>query len=109
MSARAARSSTSNRSAEPLTPTTIRARVVVSGRVQGVWFRDSTRREALARELAGWVRNRMDGTVEAVFEGPEPAVAEVVAWCRIGPPRADVTGVAVTEEPPEGLQGFRIR
>jgi acylphosphatase len=51
----------------------------------------------------------MDGTVEAVFEGPEPAVAEVVAWCRVGPPRADVTAVAVTQEPPEGLQGFRIR
>jgi acylphosphatase len=109
VSARAARSSTSNRSAEPLTSTTIRARVVVSGRVQGVWFRDATRREALLRELAGWVRNRMDGTVEAVFEGPEPAVAELVAWCRIGPPRADVTGVAVTEEPPECLKGFRIR
>ena len=51
----------------------------------------------------------MDGTVEAVFEGPAPAVAEVVAWCRMGPPRADVTGVDVTEEPPEGAIGFQIR
>jgi acylphosphatase len=74
-----------------------------------VWFRDSCRREALARDVTGWVRNRMDGTVEAVFEGPAPAVAEVVAWCRRGPPRADVTGVDVTEEPPEGVVGFQIR
>jgi acylphosphatase len=77
--------------------------------VQGVWFRDSCRREAVAREVAGWVRNRMDGTVEAVFEGREPAVAELVAWCRLGPPRADVTGIEVTEEPPEGVVGFQIR
>ena len=81
----------------------------MSGRVQGVWFRDSCRREAQARELAGWVRNRMDGAVEAVFEGPERAVAEVVSWCRMGPPRAEVTGIDVIEEPPEGLVGFQIR
>ena len=87
----------------------MRARVVVSGQVQGVWFRDSCRREAVARGVAGWVRNRMDGTVEAVFEGPAPAVAQLVSWCRIGPPRADVTGIEVIEEPPEGLVGFRIR
>jgi acylphosphatase len=80
---------------------------VVAGRVQGVWFRESCRREAEARGVAGWVANRADGTVEAVFEGGEPAVAEVIAWCRIGPPRADVTGVHVTQEQPEGLVGFR--
>jgi acylphosphatase len=51
----------------------------------------------------------MDGTVEAVFEGPAPDVAQCVAWCRIGPPRADVTGIEVTEEPAEGLAGFQIR
>ena len=51
----------------------------------------------------------MDGTVEAVFEGPEPAVAELVAWCRLGPPRADVTGIEVTQEPSEGAVGFQIR
>ena len=51
----------------------------------------------------------MDGTVEAVFEGPEPAVAQCVAWCRTGPPRADVTGIEVIEEPPEDLVGFQIR
>ena len=77
--------------------------------MQGVWFRDSCRREAVARGVAGWVRNRMDGTVEAVFEGTESAVAEMVAWCRMGPPRADVTGIDVVEEPPEGLVGFQIR
>jgi acylphosphatase len=51
----------------------------------------------------------MDGTVEAVFEGPDTAVAECVAWCRQGPPRAVVTGIEVTEAPPEGLVGFQIR
>src|SRR4029453_14099105 len=87
----------------------IRARVVVRGRVQGVWFRDSCRREAVARGGAGWGRNRMDDTVEAVFEGPEAAVAQCVAWCRTGPPRADVTGIDVTEEAPQGLAGFQVR
>jgi acylphosphatase len=81
----------------------------VRGRVQGVWFRDSCRREAVGRGVAGWARNRMDGTVEAVFEGPADAVAQCVSWCRIGPPRADVTGIDVTEEPPEGIAGFQVR
>jgi acylphosphatase len=81
----------------------------VTGRVQGVWFRDSCRREALARGVAGWVRNRADGSVEAVFEGPASAVAQMVAWCRVGPPRADVREIDVTEEPVEGAAGFRIR
>ena len=84
-------------------------RVVVSGHVQGVWFRESCRREADERGVAGWARNRADGTVEAVFEGQESAVAQVVAWCRRGPPRAVVTGVDVVEEAPEGLSGFRVR
>jgi acylphosphatase len=87
----------------------IRVRVVVSGRVQGVWFRDSCRREAQARDVNGWAANRADGTVEAVFEGPEAAVAELVAWCRQGPPRAVVTGVDVSAEAVEGLAGFRVR
>ena len=77
--------------------------------VQGVWFRESCRREAAARGVAGWVSNRADGRVEAVFEGSEPAVAEMVAWCRMGPPRAEVTGIDVSEELPEGLVGFRVR
>jgi acylphosphatase len=82
---------------------------VVSGHVQGVWFRESCRREAEARRVAGWISNRSDGSVEAVFEGREPALAEVVAWCRTGPRRAVVTGVDVTQEEPEGLVGFRVR
>jgi acylphosphatase len=82
---------------------------VVSGHVQGVWFRESCRREAEARRVAGWITNRSDGSVEAVFEGREPALAEVVAWCRTGPRRAVVTGVDVTQEEPEGLVGFRVR
>ena len=81
----------------------------MSGRVQGVWFRESCRREADERGVAGWARNRADGTVEAVFEGHESAVAQVVAWCRLGPPRAVVTGIDVVEAPPEGLTGFRVR
>jgi len=63
----------------------------------------------VARDVAGWVRNRMDGSVEAVFEGADRSVAQCVAWCRNGPPRAGVTGIEVTEEPPEGLVGFQIR
>ena len=81
----------------------------MTGLVQGVWYRESCRREAETRGVTGWVANRMDGTVEAVFEGPEPAVAEVVAWCRMGPPRAEVAGIDVRQEPPEGLLGFRVR
>ncbi len=82
---------------------------MVSGHVQGVWFRESCRREAEARDVSGVVANRADSTVEAVFEGREPAVAEMVAWCRAGPPRAVVTGVDVSQEEPEGLVGFRVR
>ena len=81
----------------------------MTGRVQGVWFRDACRHEAGARGVAGWVRNRADGTVEAVFEGPEGAVAQCVAWCRQGPPRADVTGIDATEQDPTGDVTFRIR
>ncbi len=75
----------------------VRVHVVVHGLVQGVWFRESCRRTASDLGVAGWVRNRADSTVEAELEGPEPAVARVVAWCRQGPPRADVTGIDVTE------------
>jgi acylphosphatase len=87
----------------------LRARVVVHGLVQGVWFRESTRREAERLGVGGWVRNRADGTVEAVFEGDDHAVAQAVSWCRRGPLRAEVTGIDVTEEPPEGDRTFTIR
>jgi acylphosphatase len=86
----------------------IRRRVVAHGEVQGVFFRDSTRREASSRGVSGSVCNRADGAVEAVFEGPEAAVEELVDWCRTGPSRADVRDVEVFEEEPEGLEGFRV-
>jgi len=86
----------------------IRRHLVVSGWVQGVGFRWSVSREARRLGVRGWVRNRSDGTVEAVAEGPEDAVAALVAWCRSGPGGAQVTGVDVTDEAPEGLSGFEI-
>ena len=86
-----------------------RCRVVVSGRVQGVWFRDACRREAEARGLAGWVRNRADGKVEAAFEGPPEAVEALVTWCATGPLRARVVRVEQFDEMPTGASGFAIR
>ena len=83
-----------------------RVRVVVHGRVQGVFFRDTVRRSARERGVAGSVRNRRDGTVEAVFEGEHDDVDALVELCRTGPPAADVERVEVTEEPFEGLSGF---
>jgi acylphosphatase len=87
----------------------IRRRVVVHGRVQGVFFRGSTQDEARRGGIDGWVRNRPDGAVEAVFEGEAAAVEELVAYCRRGPSWAQVTRVDVIEEVPEGEQGFRVR
>jgi acylphosphatase len=82
---------------------------VVTGRVQGVFFRDTTRRRAEAAGVSGWVGNRSDGAVEAVFEGDETAVAELVEFCRRGPSRAEVAAVEITDEEPEGLTGFQVR
>ena len=82
---------------------------MVSGRVQGVFFRDTTRRRAESAGLAGWVRNRPDGAVEAVFEGDPAAVDELVEFCRRGPSRAEVASVEVTDEEPERLGGFQVR
>jgi acylphosphatase len=87
----------------------VRRHVVVRGDVQGVFFRDSTRSEAERQGVAGWVANRGDGSVEAVFEGDEAAVEALVDFCRSGPSQADVRDVEVTEEEPEGLDGFRVR
>ncbi len=87
----------------------IRRRVLVVGRVQGVWYRDACRREATSRGVAGWVRNLDDGRVEATFEGPAESVSSMVAWCRVGPPRAVVTAVEVVDEEPIGATGFRLR
>jgi acylphosphatase len=87
----------------------VRYRVVVTGRVQGVWYRESCRREATAAGVAGWVRNNYDGTVEAVLEGEQSPVDRVVAWMRTGPRHAVVTGVDVRVESPEGERGFAVR
>jgi acylphosphatase len=87
----------------------IAKRVVVSGRVQGVWFRESTRRTAEAQGVRGWVRNNDDGTVEAVLEGPDDAVERVVDWCRRGPSRADVARVDVYDAAVEGLDAFIVK
>ena len=87
----------------------IRRRVLVAGHVQGVFFRDTCRREALAAGVSGWVRNLPDGRVEAIFEGEPDAVEQLVSWAHHGPRRAHVVDVEVTEEPPEGVSGFTVR
>jgi acylphosphatase len=86
----------------------IRRRVLVHGFVQGVFFRDTVQRHALAAGVAGWVRNNRDGTVEAVFEGDPEAVERLVAFCHEGPSGARVDRVDVEAELPEGLDVFRI-
>ena len=88
---------------------TARTRVVVHGQVQGVFFRDTTRREALARGVSGWVCNRGDGAVEAVFEGEPGAVRGLVEFCERGPRGASVVRVEAAAEVPEGLSGFDVR
>jgi acylphosphatase len=87
----------------------IRARTVISGRVQGVYFRASARDVARAQRLSGWVRNRTNGDVEAVVEGEEGDVQAFIAWCHVGPPGAHVTEVQVTMDPyTDEYQGFHI-
>ncbi|QPV63718.1 acylphosphatase [Halosimplex litoreum] len=86
-----------------------RAHVYVSGRVQGVFYRATTRDAARERGVDGWVTNLEDGRVEAVFEGSEPAVEAMVEWCHEGSDRARVEGVEAEYGQPEGLDGFEIR
>jgi acylphosphatase len=86
----------------------VRKRVIVHGRVQGVFFRDTTRRMAESRGVSGWVRNNPDGSVEAAFEGPGDAVDAMVRFAREGPRGAAVERVDVADEEPEWLTGFRI-
>lgn len=87
-----------------------RARVRVDGRVQGVFYRQSTMEMAQELGLGGWVRNLPDGSVEALFEGEAGRVEQAVAWCRQGPPRASVSGVAVEWlDGPVECAGFTIR
>jgi acylphosphatase len=83
--------------------------VNVTGRVQGVFFRDDCRSEADARRVAGWVSNEPDGSVEAWFEGARDAVEAMIDWCRTGPPRARVSDVHVSDEEPRGLSAFEVR
>ncbi|MGI8576529.1 MAG: acylphosphatase [Nocardioidaceae bacterium] len=87
----------------------IARRVVVHGRVQGVFFRDSCRDAAAEAGVTGWVRNRSDGAVEAVFEGDDAAVESMCDWCRAGPRHADVDSVNVEPQQPTGATGFEVR
>jgi len=87
----------------------IRAHVFVSGRVQGVYYRATTRDTARERGVDGWVRNLDDGRVEAVFEGPEADVESMLEWCHTGSPKARVDDVDVEYGDPGGLEGFEIR
>ena len=86
-----------------------RRRVIVHGRVQGVFFRDSVRRMARQRSVAGWVANRWDGSVEAVFEGEPDAVEGLVRFMHEGPRGAEIERIEVFEEEPEALAGFNVR
>ncbi|WP_458204753.1 acylphosphatase [Haladaptatus sp. NG-SE-30] len=86
-----------------------RAHVFVTGRVQGVYYRANTRDTAQEKSVDGWVQNLSDGRVEAVFEGPEAAVEEMVEWCHTGSPAANVDDVEVEYGDSEGEDGFRIR
>ncbi|AUG47559.1 acylphosphatase [Haloarcula taiwanensis] len=86
-----------------------RAHVFVSGRVQGVYYRATTRERAQDRDVDGWVRNLDDGRVEAVFEGPEADVEAMVEFCHEGSERANVTGVEVEYGDPEGIEGFEVK
>ncbi|MBS3760871.1 acylphosphatase [Halodesulfurarchaeum sp.] len=86
-----------------------RVHVFVSGTVQGVFYRATTRDQARKRGVDGWVKNLDDGRVEAVFEGPEAALDSMIEWCHEGSPAASVTDVSVSIEEPMGLDGFEIK
>jgi acylphosphatase len=86
----------------------VRRRLVVHGHVHGVFFRETLRRRAEREQVAGWVRNTREGTVEAVLEGEPDAVERLVSFCRLGPPGARVDRVDAADEKPEGLQGFEV-
>ena len=87
----------------------IRIHLIIEGRVQGVWFRDSTRNEALHLGVFGWVRNLPNGNVEVLAEGPEDKVKKLVQWCHNGPPAASVTRVQESQDEWRGeFEGFEI-
>jgi acylphosphatase len=84
--------------------------VIISGRVQGVWFRASTKMKAEQLGIKGWVRNAREGYVEAVFEGEEKLIEEMIKWCHVGPPYAKVTNVALkNQKPTNGFKNFSIK
>ena len=87
----------------------VRARVWVSGQVQGVYFRAFAEEEATFRRVAGWIRNAPDGRVEAAFEGSRDAVEAMIRWCQRGSPAARVTGVEVEWEDARDARGFHVR
>ena len=87
----------------------VRRRVIAHGTVQGVFFRQGLKELALGSAVAGWARNRADGSMEACFEGPPGAVEHLVSWCEDGPERARVTRLDVIEEEPQGIAGFSAR
>lgn len=89
--------------------TTVRKRVVVTGEVQGVFYRDTCRTVAEEAGVAGWATNLPDGRVEVALEGDEEAVQSVLDWCRAGPNHATVHSIDVSDEPPKGASGFKIR
>jgi acylphosphatase len=87
---------------------TVACRLIVSGHVQGVFFRDSVRRQAQRHGVAGWAANRPDGTVEVVLEGPASGVRAVASFCSCGPRGAYVSSVETTEREPQQMSGFQI-
>jgi acylphosphatase len=92
-----------------MSPEVVRRRVILTGRVQGVFLRASVREAAENDGVAGWAANRADGSVEVVLEGPKAAVESVVGYCRTGPGSSRVDAAEVSEESPEGLSGFQTR
>ncbi len=93
---------------EPSTTVAVARQVLVDGRVQGVGYRQACADAARRHRLSGWVRNRRDGRVEALFEGAPASVDQMIDWCRSGPPMARVTDVSVTDAAVAGLTSFRI-
>lgn len=87
----------------------MRLHLIISGHVQGVFFRSKVKARARAIQVKGWVRNNRDGTVEAVFEGDQEKLETLLAWCTKGPEGAQVTSVEEHWEEEEGLQGFEVR
>ena len=82
--------------------------LLIKGKVQGVFYRSTAAEKAAALKLNGWVKNTLDGAVEAMVSGSEEAVAQFIAWCRQGPPRAQVTDVVITPKPDDGISGFQV-